>query len=127
MKLSDFLERIKYFKQAEVKRLGSNVLDVHEGIFYCLDSVRDELGVPIGLICLDKLKHVPNSYHYKKPCMAVDFYTMKPVRRYKVVMAMLNAGFTGIGINGENSYHGDLRTLGYAMWENKNDYYVHLI
>ncbi len=132
MKAEDF-KHIDHFTAKEIRRTGAKLKDVDIMVIYHLNILRGYLGIPIKITCLSTGKHTPKSYHYvteDRLCWAVDFKLCpgrgrKMPPKNKVVQAMLDAGFTGIGIY-STFYHGDIRGY-YALWKRVRGIYLPLV
>ena len=112
MKSEDF-NKLPNFTELEVGRTGANFGDVEFDTMLCLQMVRSELGLVIRLIKngLTTGKHQSKTHHDGK---AVDFHFDVYVSPIKVIVAMIQSGFKGIGVyknaKGFYSYHGDTRS-----------------
>lgn len=123
MDINEFKEKIRNFTVEEVKAVGSRVEDISPRVFYRLDSLRYNLGVPIKITSLDQGVHVDGSYHNYG--LAVDYRLLKYVPKNKVLQVMLDCGFRGIGVY-HGFYHADVRDE-YALWKRVNGIYLPLI
>jgi len=124
MKKSDFW-RTPDFSYKEVEATGSNVEGVELLAMLTVQKVRTDLDVVIHL-CKNGLN---SGYHLSKTHPngdAVDFYFDHYIDPIVVVIAMIKAGFTGIGVyrnvGGFYSYHGDIGEV-FRKWfrEYKDD------
>jgi len=127
MKTAYFVKHIKHFNLSEIRKasyLGIESIDSH--LMYTLDKLREKLGVPIKITELNKGKHVKGSWHTRfKKCRAVDFKVLGSIPKNKVLQAMLDVGFKGIGMY-HGFYHGDVRPR-YKLWKRIKGKYLPLI
>ncbi len=110
---------LKYFKLSEFDcpcEEGSGKY-MDENFLIKLDRARDIAGIPFkinsGYRCPEhnkKVGGVPNSSHTNIPCNAADIAVRDGVSRFTIINALLEAGFTRIGI-GKNFVHCDTDKL----------------
>ncbi len=109
------------FKEIEDNCLNPDNIGL--GLILKLDKLRNTLRLPINILDLNRLKHAENSYHYKLPCSAVDFRVIGDIEENKLLQAMLDVGFKGIGFYDTGFVHGDIRPK-FALWRRiKGIYY----
>lgn len=106
----------KYFSEAEFRRCSPpcSLQDMDQGLMRRLDSAREVAGIPFVLnsayrsVAYEKSKgRAGTSSHCKG--LAVDIRCNSDANRWKVVTALLDNGFTRIGI-GKTYVHADLDT-----------------
>lgn len=106
----------KYFSEAEFRRCTPpcSLQDMDQGLMRRLDAAREVAGIPFVLnsayrtVAYEKSKgRAGTSSHCKG--LAVDIRCNSDANRWKVVTALLDNGFTRIGI-GKAYVHADLDT-----------------
>lgn len=106
----------RYFSDAEFRRCSPSCsIDQMDKEFLArLDNARERAGIPFVLNCAyrsaahDKaLGRSGSGAHTEIPCKAVDIRCSTSQNRFKIVKALLDEGFTRIGI-GANFIHADL-------------------
>jgi len=103
---------MKYFKLSEFKCPCCGKADMQQEFLDKIDKARDKAGIPFvitsGYRCPKHNKEVggrPNSAHTKG--LAADIKCTNSRDRYKMVKALLEAGFTRIGV-GKDFIHADI-------------------
>lgn len=109
-----------------------------------LDDLRERTGWPIvthnkfglrGCVCVDHDGHAPNSYHYAPDASAVDFHFAYNADSREQGLALMAAGFRGIGFyydwmwNGRPlavGFHVDLRGRA-QVWRRDGGRYTYLM
>ncbi|SDO04213.1 Peptidase M15 [Desulfonauticus submarinus] len=104
-------ENIRHFKPHEFKCPCCGRCEIKEEAILALDMAREMAGVPFritsGFRCEKHNREVggkPDSAHLGG--WAVDIRATNSKARYKIITALINCGFTRIGI-GKNFIHAD--------------------
>ena len=103
----------KYFKASELEcKCGCGLNNFHDGVLNQLDTARMIAGIPFvinrGCSCEKHNKEVggsETSSHLKG--LAVDIKADTSYRRFKILNALISAGFNRIGI-GKTFIHADM-------------------
>ncbi|MGQ7868684.1 D-Ala-D-Ala carboxypeptidase family metallohydrolase [Sunxiuqinia sp. sy24] len=97
----------KHFEEKEFTRLtpSCSLQDMNQGTMNRLDRTRDIANIPLVLTCAyrpsswDKAKgRSGTGAHTLEKCHAVDIKCNSERNRFKIMSALLEAGFTRIGI-----------------------------
>lgn len=110
--------RSKYFSKKEIEcSCGCNTDNASEILMNKADKVREILGRPLIATSVVRCKKYNNSKGYSstsshiadevKECEAIDFKATTSRERFEIVSAMVEVGFTRIGI-AKTFVHGDV-------------------
>lgn len=148
--MDNFWDKIRYFKPGEFDDPdwgGSHVYMDRRAILL-LDQLREDTDWPIithnkfdvhGCVCMTKNRHSPNSFHnYDNPrgCSAVDFHFDTQAERREQAFAVIQSGFTGIGIYQDCwRWLGKTLTIGFhvdrrehfQIWKYEEGEYIYLL
>lgn len=104
--------QLKYFTDAEFRKIGCSLAQMDSHLMQCLDLARDIAGIPFVITSAyrDPAKNaavggVGNSAHTRG--LAVDISCPDSSCRFKIVDAAIYVGFKRIGI-GKNFIHLDV-------------------
>ena len=112
---------MQYFKIEEFKcKCGCDAIRIHPRLLEQIDNARDRAGIPFkitsGYRCKNHNRAVGgavDSQHLKGT--AVDIACSNSADRLIIIKALIQAGFTGIGI-AKHFVHGDIRNSEPVCW-----------